>query len=62
MHYIKIRNHIIDLREICYAYPEFNRLVIVFKNDTRLEIFFTNCDTRDAELNYLWQALTNMNQ
>lgn len=63
MHYIKIKNHIIDLKEICHAHPYFDRLVIVFKNGTNVEICFSgDFDKRDAELNYLWLALTNMKQ
>lgn len=62
MHYIRIRNHIIDLKEICHAYPYLDRLVIVFKNGTNTEIIFNDYEKRDAELNYLWLALTNMKQ
>lgn len=61
MQYIKIRNHIIDLKEICHAYPSFDRIVIYFKNGTNTEICFSGeHEKRDAELNYLWLALTNM--
>ena len=63
MHYIKIKNHIIDLKEIYHAYPYFDELVICFKNGTNTKIQFSGeCEQRDAELNYLWLALTNMKQ
>lgn len=60
MNYIKIKNHIINLKEICHVHPYFERLVITFKNGTSTEIQFGDCEKRDAELNYLWLALTNM--
>ena len=62
MHYIKIKNHIIDLKEICYAYPYCDRLIINFKNGTNIEIYLGDCEKRDAELNYLWLTLSNMKQ
>lgn len=60
MHYIKIKNHIVNLKEICYAYPYLDRLVINFKTGANIEICFNDCEKRDAELNYLWFALANM--
>lgn len=62
MQCIKIKNHIINLKEICHAYPYLDKLVIVFKNGTSTEISFSDCDKRDAELNYIGLALTNMEQ
>lgn len=62
MHYIKIKNHIINLKEICHVYPYLERLVIVFKNGTSTEIYFSDLEKRDAELEYLWLALTDMKQ
>ena len=46
MHYIRIKNHIIDLKEICHAYPYLDRLVIAFKNGTNTEIIFNEYEKK----------------
>lgn len=62
MKFIKIKNNIINLEEVSHIYTYFDRLVVVFKNGTNTEIPFADCDKRDAEFNYIWLALTNMNE
>lgn len=62
MNYIRIKNNIICLDDICNVEPNFSNIIIHFKNGTYVSIYFSDCDTRDAELNYIWLALTNMKQ
>ena len=61
MKYININKHIINLEEICHAYPEFGKLCITFKNGQTAELgFYTDGEKRDQALKEIWLALTNM--
>lgn len=60
MHYLKIRNHIICLNDVCNVEPDFSNIIIHFKNSTSVSIYFSDCNKRDEVIEEIWQRLVNM--